>query len=718
MDKIHLIEQEHEQQEFELFHECTKFSPYNIGLYSRNIARYLNDPLTIYTGSRNLKAFNNRPKILLGDLAIDPVSLAASLQNRESCRAFKSSSLNLDELGAVLRSALGVRESVHHEKAYTDYHYRPYPSGGGLYPVECYLVLRNVEGIEPCIAHYSAQENALSILAPLVDDEYFSKVFMLNSQELKNAAVAVLFTSLTQRSTAKYGDRGYRFALLEAGHAAQNLSLTASAQGLGCIAWGSFYDDLINELLDCDGVAETTIHALLIGHAKSPKVAADAEISSSTVSIKQVLTSELNAAANSSLGRDKSVIANLAPKSTLAHAIIRLNTQVDAAIEWFNDRWVIGAGKPQIETLHSLFSELMEKNTILHPLAARSEELIFIDVDENSYASFSSRQCPGVAHISVQLSKLGMPVLAHELCHALCTTGNRFLDEGLAVFAQYQCGGLESLSDICDRDSIKQYAWSEYRHNLQAFGDGGQVLNDGDGRVYASAFSLVRTVYDKLGESEFISLFKQLSESRDSYVILSKLEKVMTMTSAVAEEHEAKISTPLNVELEIAKARLTRELSDEFNSMLEQYLSDQSLESKYIAYRLLGTRIRVDTLNRLPFDFSLEDQMDEIFENLEEHDFPLINTARSQIIISKLYGMEGDDAAELAMEYQERLAKAVMCENPHATSLMDSALADHYNERRNDEPDFSVCKEKLDNASGDSLYGEEASRYLKSLGLV
>jgi nitroreductase len=40
----------------------------------------------------------------------------------------------------------------------------------------------------------------------------------------------------------KYGDRAYRFMNLEAGHAMQNLYLTITAMGLGCVSSGGFFD--------------------------------------------------------------------------------------------------------------------------------------------------------------------------------------------------------------------------------------------------------------------------------------------------------------------------------------------------------------------------------------------------------------------------------------------------------------------------------------------
>jgi SagB-type dehydrogenase family enzyme len=72
-------------------------------------------------------------------------------------------------------------------------------------------------------------------------------------------------TSVPQRATAKYGSRGYRMALLEAGHASQNLCLAAQGLGLGSLVYGAYYDDELAALLDIDGVTETVVSVMLLG---------------------------------------------------------------------------------------------------------------------------------------------------------------------------------------------------------------------------------------------------------------------------------------------------------------------------------------------------------------------------------------------------------------------------------------------------------------------
>ena len=79
------------------------------------------------------------------------------------------------------------------------------------------------------------------------------------------SAVTFLVTLVVWRTRFKYGPRGYRFALLEAGGLMQNLLLTAAALGLGAVPLGGFYDCRADEYLGVDGLHESTIYSASVG---------------------------------------------------------------------------------------------------------------------------------------------------------------------------------------------------------------------------------------------------------------------------------------------------------------------------------------------------------------------------------------------------------------------------------------------------------------------
>jgi SagB-type dehydrogenase family enzyme len=67
------------------------------------------------------------------------------------------------------------------------------------------------------------------------------------------------------RTRFKYGLRGYRFALLEAGHVVQNVLLACTALGLAAVPVGGFYDRPVDALLGADGVNESVVYAVSLG---------------------------------------------------------------------------------------------------------------------------------------------------------------------------------------------------------------------------------------------------------------------------------------------------------------------------------------------------------------------------------------------------------------------------------------------------------------------
>jgi SagB-type dehydrogenase family enzyme len=79
-------------------------------------------------------------------------------------------------------------------------------------------------------------------------------------------ALAVVQVINIRRIVTKYRQRGYRFALIEAGLAAQTLCQMATAFGLGALMWGGFREHLLDPLLELDGVNTSSVGVIFVGH--------------------------------------------------------------------------------------------------------------------------------------------------------------------------------------------------------------------------------------------------------------------------------------------------------------------------------------------------------------------------------------------------------------------------------------------------------------------
>ena len=86
---------------------------------------------------------------------------------------------------------------------------------------------------------------------------------------VESAAAVYILTCNFQQITQKYGNRGYRFALLEAGHAAQNAYLWCAEQDLGVVEVGGFLDEEVANLLLIPYPKQAPLTALVVGRRKS-----------------------------------------------------------------------------------------------------------------------------------------------------------------------------------------------------------------------------------------------------------------------------------------------------------------------------------------------------------------------------------------------------------------------------------------------------------------
>jgi SagB-type dehydrogenase family enzyme len=253
----------------EILHEQTKFHRATLMGQVKNIVRFLRHPAYIARGAAGYNVFPSCPAIELPQPVLALGALAEALERRKSARAF-AGELSLQELSSLLHHALRVRRVAKSDIApHVKLAFRSYPSPGGLYPTEFYFFLNKVAGVAPCIAHYDARNHLLRVLKAQQGDAFGSAEVQSGESGIRAPLVCVM-TSVPQRATAKYGARGYRMALLEAGHASQNLCLAAQGLGLGSLVYGAYYDDELAALLDIDGVTETVASVMLLGREAPP----------------------------------------------------------------------------------------------------------------------------------------------------------------------------------------------------------------------------------------------------------------------------------------------------------------------------------------------------------------------------------------------------------------------------------------------------------------
>lgn len=203
------------------------------------------------------------PWLALPPAAVPDAPLGRVIGDRVSCRAFADTAIGLDALATILHTAYGVLgRSADNRFDIVD---RPVPSAGGLYPLELSVLVRAVQGVESGVHHYLPHAHGLERLRTGALPPSFTRYLFMGQDWVVRAAVVLVVSAVTHRSLTKYGDRGYRYLLFEAGHVVQNANLVATALGLGAVNLGGFFDDELAGLLRIDVEQEIPLYATAIG---------------------------------------------------------------------------------------------------------------------------------------------------------------------------------------------------------------------------------------------------------------------------------------------------------------------------------------------------------------------------------------------------------------------------------------------------------------------
>jgi SagB-type dehydrogenase family enzyme len=190
-----------------------------------------------------------------------PQSLHDLFSRRRSTREYLQEPISLDELSFLLWATQGVKEVTDRPATL-----RPVPSAGARHAFETYLLINRVDGLVPALYRYIALEHSLIEVDSRPETAKGIAAACLTSRPLcTKSAVTFIWVAVTERMTWLYGERGYRFLHLDAGHVCQNLYLAADLVACGTCAIGGFNDENINHLLGLDGEKLFVIYLATVG---------------------------------------------------------------------------------------------------------------------------------------------------------------------------------------------------------------------------------------------------------------------------------------------------------------------------------------------------------------------------------------------------------------------------------------------------------------------
>ena len=168
--------------------------------------------------------------------------LETALANRRSVRSYTPEPLTPEQLGQLLWAAQGITSPRG---------FRTAPSAGALYPMDIYIALgdESVPGFEAGVYRYIPDEHAvISVWAEDVRHEIARAA--LSQMWMAKPPLILVITAEYSRLAPKYGQRGVRYAVIEAGHIGQNVFLQAQSLGLAAGIVGAFRDEGIVKALN------------------------------------------------------------------------------------------------------------------------------------------------------------------------------------------------------------------------------------------------------------------------------------------------------------------------------------------------------------------------------------------------------------------------------------------------------------------------------------
>ncbi len=206
------------------------------------------------------KSYKGVPVLPLSHMSLPSANFFSLVDERRSVRGKHNKGIATADLSVMLKYSCGLQDAP----PPSEVKLRAQPSGGGRFPIEVYVVsLKKENEIAPGVYHYRVKEHSLDVLR-IRDFSTEDSAHLFTYSWANDCSMALILTAVFDRSAMKYGERAYRYALLEAGHIGQGVYLAGASQSVGVVGMGGTLDEALHGLLDIDGTQESLVYALML----------------------------------------------------------------------------------------------------------------------------------------------------------------------------------------------------------------------------------------------------------------------------------------------------------------------------------------------------------------------------------------------------------------------------------------------------------------------
>ena len=149
------------------------------------------------------------------------------------------------------------------------------PSGGGLHPVEAFVLAQRIDGVEPGLYHYHPLAHELRPLRAMDSEQAAALALQMVAEQqwLADAPMQVVMVARLERSFWKYRNhqKVYRALSLDAGHLSQTFYLLAAEAGLPAFITAAINDVDIERVLELDHLRHAVIAVCGCGPAAAER---------------------------------------------------------------------------------------------------------------------------------------------------------------------------------------------------------------------------------------------------------------------------------------------------------------------------------------------------------------------------------------------------------------------------------------------------------------
>lgn len=172
------------------------------------------------------------------------------MEQRHSSREFDSIQMKLDEFSSILKYAFGLsaRKANYNGVIATTRHYG---SGGGLYPIDVYILVNNVNSLKKGVYKYQPYSHSLY---PIRSNLEIEKLLEYGAFDFNNYSFCVLYEYDMDKNYMKYGELSLAITLIEVGLMSQNFDLITTALNYSACEIAGFNKQYAEKELSLDGL--------------------------------------------------------------------------------------------------------------------------------------------------------------------------------------------------------------------------------------------------------------------------------------------------------------------------------------------------------------------------------------------------------------------------------------------------------------------------------